>query len=285
MKKLLTLLLLCCSLNLSAQGLSRQEFYNGLPVRVWNSETYFFLANYSSSFKYIGYDYGYGIPWFMPKSVKNLTVYKWNTRSEFGRDVPTTVKTIWDATYKDGKLRTLARRGRSEIFQYVYDGRLLQDVNRYDKSDGRRLSSWSCSNMSSDITRIIGGESYIVESSEDPIFKTYDGECYGYYYTISVHDTCNKINQIQWRCSRWYFINNFGGISALNSFKKGVVKDSFSLRNIIRDNDIRYWVSAPTYINEIGLPTNKDAFECLSDGWLYRGEDEVEKYWYTYEYE
>lgn len=287
MKKLLTLLLLCCSLNLSAQGLSRQEFYNGLPVRVWDNETYFLNAVVG------GRDCMF-IPLFMPTSVKNLTVYKWNTRSEFGRDVPTSVREIWDVTYKDGKLRTKQMRGENEICQYEFDGKLCKETKVYEVSSGRHLATYSDTYRDKvDYVCVSRDEVYVVprRRTYETFFDTSDGKCDGYYYLISNNETYNKITFIRWKCSNWYFIKNHGGISSLNKLKKEgfkAVNDVYvrgSLYSIVEDKEMSRSDCGSIYINAIGLPTDKDAFECLSDGWLYRGEGKVEKYWYTYEYE
>ncbi len=280
-KILILLILLSSNFNLMAQSHLHQEFYDRLPIRIGNGETYFKLT--MPEYQIIPE----GVPVFMPKNIKKLTIYKWNTRSEYGRIVQTSVRSTIYATYKEGKLRTLRNEGDNLISQYEYDENIpIKKTIYYINSGEYYHSTTQCYHSFIPI-----GNSYIVDMKDHINFffssislSVVDTNCCGNYFNISNCGTYCKIIRTRWDCSKSYFIKNFGGISTYNVCKKGfdaVVDYAYKggLYKLVKDSGIRTGVSI-SYINAIGLPTDIDAVECIRAGWLSQN-----KYYYTYDYE
>lgn len=272
-KILILIVLLSCSFNLSAQSYLQQVFDIELPVRIehGNIETYFRLLETTIPT---------GVPVFMPKNIKNLTIYRWQTRSEFGKIVKTSMCKTYDATYKEGMLRTLRERGSGYITQYTFDGNLPISCVRYDIDSGVKVESGTP--FYHNYRFASKGGVYILEGD---FFDVDSNTTNGCYYNISTHSTYAKVEEIYWLCSKSYFIRNFGGISMYKVCKDGfssLVNERYckGYYDCVKDSSIRTVVYTH-YINTIGLPTNIDAFECIRDGWY----DEKGRYYYTYDYE
>ncbi len=268
-RKIVILILLfgCCFI-LRAQSHIRQGFHNELPISIGrdNIETYFeMLCACIPS----------GVPVFMPKDIKNLTIYCYDTHSEFGKRVKGTLRTTYDATYKEGKLRTLRKRGEGYINQYDFYGNHLRSYTSYIVSNGDEKESinymfslppggWRRYNS----LRLgaIGGV-YISEDFFGLAYKL----VFGSYYNISTHGTYAKVVRTSWDCSPSYFIRKFS-ISTYNTCKDGFTalvnnpyKKGFS--DCVSDESIRTNVTT-YFINTIGLHTDIDPFECIRDGWF-----------------
>ena len=265
-RKIVILILLfgCCFI-LRAQSHIRQGFHNELPISIGrdNIETYFEMlyARIPS-----------GVPVFMPKDIKNLTIYCYDTHSEYGKRVKGTLRRTYDATYKEGKLRTLRKRGEGYINQYDFYGNHLRSYTSDIISNGDEKESsnyrFELSGRRYNSLRLgaIGG----VYISED-FFRVASNTVYGSYYNISTHGTYAKVVETQWDCSKSYFIRKFS-ISTYNKCKDGftaLVNYPYTkgFSDCVSDESIRTKVTT-YFINTIGLHTDIDPFECIRDGWF-----------------
>ena len=281
-RKIVILILLfgCCFI-LRAQSHIRQGFYNELPISIARDNS---RDNIETYFEMLHARIPSGVPVFMPKDIKYLTIYCYNTHSEYGKRVKGTLRTTYDATYKEGKLRTLRERGEDYINQYDFYGNHLRSSTSYSLSNGSEIGSinymfdlFSTRYYSSLRLGAIGG----VYISED-FFRVASNTVYGCYYNISTHGTYAKVVKTKWNCSKSYFIRKFS-ISTYNKCKDGftaLVNDPYKKGFIdcVSDKSIRTGVTT-YFINTIGLHTDIDPFECIRDGWF------GVQYYYEYECE
>ena len=281
-KIIILIVLISCSFNLRSQSddLEYYIFDRQLPVRIEhdNIELYFRLLMDTNP-----YSIPEGVPVFMPKNITNLTIYCWDTCSEFGKMVKTRVRETYDATYKEGKLRTLRKRGDNHIKQYEFYDNLPIRWVEYRMGDGSTYDSGKPLYFYDKFASKSG-----VYIRERNFFDVNSNVIEGFYYNIdiSTHSTYVKVVSARWQCSKSYFLRKFGGISMYKVCKNGFsslvnYRYSQGYSDCVKDKSIRIGgIGVGTsYINAIGLHTDIDAFECIRNGW------KGNRYYYTYDYE